>query len=404
MIDNRNNLRFSADDLIVLFALIVTVVTGAAIAHSDSTLFSPVARQVGAYIRIISVCMMVFLTISYKRYSFSKLLLVPVVFCLFRGLDTYSSSDEHLIEAGMTFIRLTALLWLKPQLLARLFKTYRKVLIVMSGLGIICYFWYALKLPGIYNVVNYYTGANTGAYYINFKICYLFSEGSILRLCGFFNEPGYLGTVVGLVLCAEKFDVKKKGNIVLLVAGLLSLSVAFFFICVIYHTLKLYKRPKLLIPLVLLLVAYLTVIPIIGRGSGALATFAARIALTENGISAAKRTNDIIDMIVINMATSANAVFGYGHGYISTLNIRAGLNFKLYIVMYGFVGFFVIFAVPLKILISKYKHCAEAIFLILCVFISVYQRPDIFNYTYMVILIGGAEKIIFENSFEEITQ
>lgn len=406
MVDSRksvSNMRVSVDDIIVFFALIVTVITGSAIAHGDSTLFLTIERQLAAYTRIISVGVLIFLTIVYKRYVFSKTLLIPTIFCLFWGFDSCNLSVEHFIEVGTAFVRLVALFWLHPSILARLFRAYRKVLIALSIIGIICYLWYMIGFPGFYSITDYYTGAGTGAYYINFKVCYLFSEGSTLRLCSIFNEPGYFGTVLALVLCAEKFNFKKKGNIVLFVAGLFSLSVAFIFICAIYHVLKVYQKPKLFIPLIILVLIYLVVVPIIAQGSGVLATLAARIMLTENGISATNRSNIILDMAVLNTLSSSAILFGNGYGYVSTLDIKGGfLTYKTYILMYGLGGFFMIFIWPLKILITRYKHCIEAAFLILCVFISVYQRPDIYNYTYMTILLGGAQNIFYEKSLKEI--
>lgn len=48
------------------------------------------------------------------------------------------------------------------------------------------------------------------------------------RFCGPFEEPGVVGTISLLMLLVEDFNLKKKGNIVLLISGLLSFSIFFY--------------------------------------------------------------------------------------------------------------------------------------------------------------------------------
>ena len=52
-------------------------------------------------------------------------------------------------------------------------------------------------------------------------------------MCGIFNEPGWLGTTIGLMLCYEEFEFKKISNWILLIAGLLTYSLAFIIIMII---------------------------------------------------------------------------------------------------------------------------------------------------------------------------
>ncbi len=384
------------DNIIVFFALIITVLTSSAIAHGDTTLFTFSERRVYAYTILILLAAIWFLMAVCQRYCISKLMVIPVIYIVFYAFDVYENSLGHLFDAGYMLLRLLPLFMLMPSLRIDLFKWYRKILIVFSVIGIFCYLWYLLKIPGLYNVVDYYTGPGSGAYYIDFKLCYLFSEGSTLRLCGFFNEPGYFGTIIALVLCAEQFDLRKYGNLILLISGIMSLSVAFFFICVIYFILIMYKRPKIFILLLFLAMIYFIVLPIVATmGSGQIATLAQRMIITEQGISATQRSNNVIDLAVIDMLSNGHALFGYGYGYMSTLNFSGNIStFKTYLINFGFLGFAAIYGTPFLILLRKSRKNAFAIILIICVFVSVYQRPDIFTYPYMVILLGGVEKIL----------
>lgn len=59
---------------------------------------------------------------------------------------------------------------------------------------------------------------------------------NIIRFCGLYDEPGVVGTISLLILLIERFDLKNKLNIGILIAGLCSLSLFFYLACSIYLT------------------------------------------------------------------------------------------------------------------------------------------------------------------------
>lgn len=390
--------------LIVFFALVITVLTGSAIAHGDTSLYTIQERQLYAYTVLISLLLMLALMIIYKQYNFSREVLIPIVYCLIVGFDVYGSiSSDHLMDIGYTFIRLSLLIMLTSSCRVILFKWYRKILIIMASVGIVCFFLYLLHIPLFYDVVNYYSGVGSGAYYINYKVCFLFSEGSTLRLCGLFNEPGYFGTILALILCAENFNMRRRGNIILVIAGCLTFSVAFFFLCIIHFVLLTYKKPKLFMGLIIMLLIYLFILPMFASGDGAISTFISRIIISDNGIEAARRSNNMIDIMARNLFISEKFVFGYGNGYIASLNFTGGIStIKTYFIEYGVVGALLIYGTPFVLMIKRAKLNSYAINLIICVFASAYQRPDIFIYPYFVILLGGIDYIAAETERKKV--
>ncbi|MEG1586939.1 MAG: hypothetical protein RR346_08690 [Bacteroidales bacterium] len=54
------------------------------------------------------------------------------------------------------------------------------------------------------------------------------------RFCGLFDEPGVVGTISMILLYIEKFDLRKKINIPILISGLLSMSLFFYLGASIY--------------------------------------------------------------------------------------------------------------------------------------------------------------------------
>lgn len=57
---------------------------------------------------------------------------------------------------------------------------------------------------------------------------------SHVRFCGAFDEPGAIGTISAVLLCIEQFKFNNWKNIVLLITGLLSMSLAFYLIFILY--------------------------------------------------------------------------------------------------------------------------------------------------------------------------
>lgn len=57
---------------------------------------------------------------------------------------------------------------------------------------------------------------------------------NVIRFCGLYDEPGVVGTISLLILFIERFDLRSKLNIGILIAGLCSLSLFFYLACFIY--------------------------------------------------------------------------------------------------------------------------------------------------------------------------
>ena len=66
-----------------------------------------------------------------------------------------------------------------------------------------------------------------------------------LHLCGIYDEAGRVGTLAGLVLVSEKYRLKGNWkNIIILIAGILSFSLAFYAIAVVYYLVSCFDKKK----------------------------------------------------------------------------------------------------------------------------------------------------------------
>lgn len=107
---------------------------------------------------------------------------------------------------------------------------------ILMGLSIIAQIMFLLGfLPSIGSIVNpgqdrIYT---VYPFLIREQTIDLFSiQGT--RFAGAYDEPGAIGTIAAVLLCIGKFRIRKWKNIIFLITGVMSMSLAFYVILAVY--------------------------------------------------------------------------------------------------------------------------------------------------------------------------
>lgn len=152
--------------------------------------------------------------------------------------------------------------------LINVYKKYRLIFIFFITLSLIVYALVALGVPLSYRV-SPPPPRNTIDY--DFYIYPFYANPSVLdwrdliieRFNGLFDEPGTVGTSCMLLLFIEKFNFRKVGNIILLIAGLLSFSLYFYGVLFIALSFRLFTgkaevRTKVIYALFILAGLYAT--------------------------------------------------------------------------------------------------------------------------------------------------
>lgn len=118
------------------------------------------------------------------------------------------------------------------------YKMFRKIFIFFVTLSLIDYLFVTIGLnmePNIIDPVNKLKSTK----YIQY-LFYVTVPGKETRFFSVFDEPGVLGTLGGLILVAERFNFKKKSNLIILLAGILSMS--FYFYVVLLFGVVMFSR------------------------------------------------------------------------------------------------------------------------------------------------------------------
>lgn len=340
----------------------------------------------------LNIILIIFPILKYKKTILRKDLFQTIPMIIFVIISSFHTYDGSISFSGFLFSLLWIIFALAPDnIKKRTFIYFKNALIIICIAGIICYLSYDLNLFLPYKVVNYYNNNATVENYIDYKFIFLYrasSSISLVRLCGICNEPGYFGTICALILCASSLNLKKKSNIIILIAGFLTFSLAFIITLVIYLLLKYLKDFRTVILTVLLTCFYLFLLPNIYTGNPTIDRFIQRMTITDEGLAGDNRTTDELEYVFDDVVKN-KPLFGYGEGYLKTQNLKGGVSsYKTYIIQYGFVGCILLWGSLLLAALYKNKNYLSIIYII-AFFVNIYQRPNIMTLQYQILLFGG---------------
>lgn len=376
---------------------IYTVMSSWLVTSADSTLYMPIIALAKQYIGYF-LALYLMLQFASKSIRINKKFLLfcifPIIYYLFSYFNHYD--QDHLVGIVGIFILMLYLLISHP-IKINVYIILKNIFVLMSALGILGYVSYIIGIPLPHTQVEYYDGDDWT--YINYYFTILFNDGAgWVRLCGLFNEPGLLGTVLGLILVAEGLNFKKKANIILIVAGVLSFSLAFFLTLAIYFLLKDSNKLSKWPIVVLVVGIYLYVIPNIHTGNLYIDNILSRLAFEDGHMVGDNRSHGL-NYLLATTISSGNAMWGNGMGYVSSFELNTS-SFQTIIIDNGIVGFSILYILLMLICLARYRQSRQALLYIIVFFINVYQRPNIYSILYFTLLFGGLEYIYYLKEHE----
>ena len=200
----------------------------------------------GSYAQIVFLFPLAIL--FWRNYRMNRLNVLYLYFFVITLLLASISQNRNLI--GFFFmIILAAVPFGSKRFMVNVFDRYKTLYSIIIGISILVWLllFFGIPVPGkiiaplnavkTYNYIAYpflvipnYLGAGLDVYFQS------------LRFCGPFDEPGVVGTIAGLMLYIDNFNLKDKRNIFILISGLLSLSLFFYILSAIFLVYFLFSR------------------------------------------------------------------------------------------------------------------------------------------------------------------
>lgn len=329
---------------------------------------------------------------SYRLKVGLQYLLLPFSYFLINFIWSLAFEVEQVQFDFLTLITSCELILLDRESKVWVYKKFRCFVIIMCVLGILCYWSFLFDLGLPYSIVEFYDVDN-GAVYLNYHISYIYSQVSTmsLRLCGLFNEPGYLGTVTAMVLIIERMNLRHWGNIIIFIAASLTFSFAFWVLIVIYLVIVNYRKIWVTLGTIFFLIMAFVILQNVTFENESINKLVERFSFEDGKFKGDNRTSNEFDQYFDEFQKSGDLILGLGPDAKSKYQITGAGGYKPYIFNYGYVGFILLWGISIILAIRYARGCRECWVLIFLFFLSTYQRADFVNPVYLCLLFGGID-------------
>jgi len=360
--------------------------------QSATELFIPWLWMLGLALDIVFVLYFLVSQKITKNKLYILLSLTPLLFWLIDVLAPATGSTFNSILPISTIV----LFCISDDIIKReTFKVVRILLIIESVFGILSFLLFITGILPPFTVVDFYEEGSTNLYMnYYFSVLYVTPNETLCRLCGLFNEPGWLGTICALCLIADGVNFRRIGNILIFIAGVLSLSLAFWLLLFIYFLSYSIGEKKFiyLVGLTVLVVVLALGAVTFFNENESITRFLGRFTFENGSFAGDDRTSDEFMKVWREVKNDSTKMFlGVDH-YAGDMSTSSYLQ---YIVNYGIIGasFFLVPFIIISFIIARKNR--YSLYLLLCFLASTYQRPQVFTLAYFIVLFGGFEYIFF---------
>ena len=235
--------------------------------------------------------------------------------------------------------------------------------------------------------------ATSGIFYIKyFGSVFIFGLG---RLCGIYDEPGVVGTI-GALLIALNSNQKDWKNLIIQIAGVLTFSLAFF---VIFGIVIAFKKGmiwlKVLILISILIIVYNPQVEVNTRNDDFNKNINRLIQRFDynDGLVGDNRLSDSARVMLNSyMKTASNSQLFVGNGWMTASKnqyLSGSYSYKFLIYDIGIVGFVLYLVWILYIGLFNVKKSKDLYLFLFLFCLSIYQRPYIISFHFLVLLAGS---------------
>lgn len=201
------------------------------------------------------------------------------------------------------------------------------------------------------------------------------------RFHSYFDEPGVVGTISGILLLINGLNYKQWQTWVLILSGIFSLSFAFYLLFI--FNILFFQSTRVKVIFGGIIIALL----IIFANNEIVQTLLLNRFMIENGqVAGINRTTSSMDFFMANFWNSDKLYLGYGNGYSQNFVNVGGASYKDLLINYGIIGLGSLSFLSILYGI-KYLGFTKRLFVFALIWgCIIYQRPFIFNLIYFYLM------------------
>lgn len=327
--------------------------------------------------------------ISYKRNK--DLLCLLIIAYLFLSMMRGAHVGGTIINLSFAFLP-----FMKMDFLLKVYEKFRIIIIGFFTVSMVSYITVLFGLQTSSELIDPLNDLKQLQYAKFFFLVLPSTLDGFGRYCSVFDEPGVVGTLAGLMMCVAGFNFKKKGNFIILLNGLLSLSLFFYLISAIFLLYRLPGKYKILFVLGVVALYVLTIDNEILK-----IAIWDRLSFNEDGsLSGDNRNTEDFIAVWDRAKYDIQILFGYGEKYVR--NYTESASIQLFILRDGLLFVLMYFAVYLLYAKRIMKSNRDFVLFGLILFLTLYQRPGFcgidFTLLFSAYILSKSKKNVSINS------
>ncbi|MDD4428692.1 MAG: hypothetical protein PHG64_09920 [Paludibacter sp.] len=325
------------------------------------------------YVRTILTYLMGFLFLrryqSQGRKFFMPFLMLIILY--------YAFNSGFNLLYSLSLVPLVLIPFANEKFTKDVYQNFLSIYCLIVFIGLISWLF---AVAGFLSPLGYIPPLNPGKdiTYSVYPLLVMFPDS--VRFCGPFDEPGVIGTLSGILLCIQQFNLKDRRTILLLISGFCSLSFFFYALVAVYFLLyfvvekKSVKSTFLFLLTIVIVMLILQKVPFLNEILGQRFVWDA----DRGWFTGDNRLSVLASDYWVSLIGTHGFWFGIedkewymelAKGSSSIINVfvvNGMLLFILYIIFYIYYG------------IINRKDWYSFLLMILVVILTIYQRPGLF--------------------------
>lgn len=181
-----------------------------------------------------SLLVVVLLLFSSKKQDKLVMAFIFGIVFLRASLSSFDSNIQFISQVSLLInaLLISSFFLIRDYNLISIFTRLTKLLSIIVAFGVLIHL---IMLSGVVNFTPVKQVLTEDRIYNIYYWGAIYESRIEFRFASIFNEPGYLGTILALILAINRYNLKKPANIVFFIAGILTLSLAFYMLSIVYY-------------------------------------------------------------------------------------------------------------------------------------------------------------------------
>ena len=310
------------------------------------------------------------ITNNKKIFNLNSSNLLPILpLLIIRFYVVRDQNENAFIAASLQTIIIGMIILLKDSIKVDLFQFFTKAFAIILSISVFAWILYLIGISWPHFEVEF----GDEQYEFSNYYFFLYNRADDImpfpRFSSLFLEPGQLGMITSFLLCANRFDLKRKEVLAIFIGTIFTFSLAAYMLLAISSFVYLisYSKNRILNITVwsIFLIWFYSFFSTYNNGVNVINDLIfSRFGSGNDDIIQNNRFSENMDYYFTSFINSGEVVTGIGSVKYEKLFLGANAGYKVFLIQYGIVGTLLIFIFYLTVVLGKTTKMAWVLLLV----------------------------------------